>query len=81
MIEDLIGFGDTVIFSIEIYNKKGDNPLSILTLNNKIITLGGSVIKISPATKSNLIDNNENKTSKKVLKMDSDAAKTTEVIP
>ena len=59
--------------------------MSILTLNNKIITLGGSVIKTSPATKSNLIninlDNNENKTPKKVLKMDSDAAKTTEVIP
>ena len=59
--------------------------MSILTLNNKIITLGGSVIKTSPATKSNLInmnlDNNENKTPKKVLKMNSDAAKTTEVIP
>ena len=59
--------------------------MSILTLNNKIITLGGSVIKTSPATKSNLInmnlDNNENKTPKKVLKMDSDVAKTTEVIP
>ena len=59
--------------------------MSILTLNNKIITLGGSVIKTSPATKSNLInmnlDNNENKTPKKVLKIDSDAAKTTEVIP
>lgn len=59
--------------------------MSILTLNNKIITLGGSVIKTSPATKSNLInmnlDNNENKTPKKVLKMDSNAAKTTEVIP
>ena len=59
--------------------------MSILTLNNKIITLGGSFIKTSPATKSNLInmnlDNNENKTPKKVLKMDSDAAKTTEVIP
>ena len=59
--------------------------MSILTLNNKIITLGGSVIKTSPATKSNLInmnlDNNENKTHKKVLKMDSDAAKSTEVIP
>ena len=56
----------------------------ILTLNNKIITLGGSVIKTSPATKSNLInmnlDNNENKTPKKVLKMDGDVAKTTEVI-
>ena len=65
--------------------KKGDNPLSILKLNNKIITLGGSVVKTSPATKSNLInmnlDNNENKTPKKVLKMDSDVAKTTEVIP
>ena len=59
--------------------------MSILTLNNKIITLGGSVIKTSPATKSNLInmnlDNNENKTPKKVSKMDGDAAKTTEVIP
>lgn len=59
--------------------------MSILKLNNKIITLGGSVIKTYPATKSNLInmnlDNNENKTPKKVLKMDSDAAKTTEVIP
>ena len=59
--------------------------MSILKLNNKIITLGGSVIKTSPAKKSNLInmnlDNNENKTPKKVLKMDSDAAKTTEVIP
>ena len=59
--------------------------MSILTLNNKIITLGGSVIKTSPATKSNLInmnlDNNENKTPKKVLKMDGDVAKTTEVIP
>ena len=59
--------------------------MSILTLNNKIITLGGSVIKTSPATKSNLInmnlDNNENKTPKKVLKMDSNIAKTTEVIP
>ena len=59
--------------------------MSILTLNNKIITLGGSVIKTSPATKSNLInmnlDNNENKTLKKVLKMDSDVVKTTEVIP
>ena len=59
--------------------------MSILTLNNKIITLGGSVIKTSPATKSNLInmnlDNNENKTPKKVSKMDSDVAKTTEVIP
>ena len=59
--------------------------MSILKLNNKIITLDGSVIKTSPATKSNLInmnlDNNENKTPKKVLKMDSDAAKTTEVIP
>ena len=59
--------------------------MSILTLNNKIITLGGSVIKTSSATKSNLInmnlDNNENKIPKKVLKMDSDAAKTTEVIP
>ena len=59
--------------------------MSILTLNNKIITLGGSVIKTSPATKSNLInmnlDNNENKTPKKVLKMNSDVAKTTEVIP
>ena len=59
--------------------------MSILTLNNKIITLGGSVIKTSPATKSNLInmnlDNNENKTPKKVSKMDSDAAQTTEVIP
>ena len=59
--------------------------MSILTLNNKIITLDGSVIKTSPATKSNLInmnlDNNENKTPKKVLKMDSDVAKTTEVIP
>ena len=59
--------------------------MSILTLNNKIITLGGSVIKTSPATKNNLInmnlDNNENKTPKKVLKMDSDVAKTTEVIP
>ena len=59
--------------------------MSILTLNNKIITLGGSVIKTSPATKSNLInmnlDNNENKTPKKVLKMDSNVAKTTEVIP
>ena len=58
--------------------------MSILTLNNKIITLGGSVIKTSPATKSNLInmnlDNNENKTPKKVLKMDGDVAKTTEVI-
>ena len=59
--------------------------MSILTLNSKIITLDGSVIKTSPATKSNLInmnlDNNENKTPKKVLKMDSDVAKTTEVIP
>ena len=59
--------------------------MSILTLNNKIITLGGSVIKTSPATKSNLInmnlDNNENKTPKKVSKMDSNVAKTTEVIP
>ena len=59
--------------------------MSILTLNNKIITLSGSVIKTSPATKSNLInmnlDNNENKTPKKVSKMDSDVAKTTEVIP
>ena len=59
--------------------------MSILKLNNKIITLGGNVIKTSPATKSNLInmnlDNNENKTPKKVLKMDNDAAKTTEVIP
>ena len=59
--------------------------MSILTLNNKIITLGGSVIKTSPATKSNLInmnlDNNENKIPKKVSKMDSDAAKTMEVIP
>ena len=59
--------------------------MSILTLNNKIITLGGSVIKTSPATKSNLInmnlDNNENKTPKKVSKMDGDVAKTTEVIP
>ena len=47
--------------------------------------MGGNVIKTSPATKSNLInmnlDNNENKTPKKVLKMDNDAAKTTEVIP
>ena len=59
--------------------------MSIFTLNNKIITLGGSIIKTSPATKSNLInmnlDNNENKTPKKVLKMDGDVAKTTEVIP
>ena len=55
--------------------------MSILTLNNKIITLGGSFIKTSPATKSNLINNNENKTPKKVLKMNSDVAKTTEVIP
>lgn len=59
--------------------------MSILKLNNKIITLGGSVIKTSLTKKSNLInmnlDNNENKTPKKVLKMDSDAAKTTEVIP
>ena len=59
--------------------------MSILTLNNKIITLGGSVIKTSPATKSNLInmnlDNNEDKTPKNVSKMDSDVAKTTEVIP
>ena len=55
--------------------------MSILTLNNKIITFGGSVIKTSPATKSNLINNNENKTPKKVLKMNSDVAKTTEVIP
>ena len=55
--------------------------MSILKLNNKIVTLGGSVIKTSPATKSNLIDNNENKTPKKVLKMNSDVAKTTEVIP
>ena len=59
--------------------------MSILKLNNKIITLGGSVIKTSPAIKSNLInmnlDNNENKTPKKVLKMDGDVAKTTEVIP
>ena len=59
--------------------------MSILKLNNKIITLDGSVIKTSPATKSNLInmnlDNNENKTPKKVSKMDGDVAKTTEVIP
>lgn len=27
---------------------KGDNPLSILTLNNKIITLGGSVLNYTP---------------------------------
>ena len=44
MIEDLIYFDNTVISSIEIYKKKGDNPLSILKLNNKIITLGGSVV-------------------------------------
>ena len=55
--------------------------MSILILNNKIITLGGSIVKTSPATKSNLINNNENKTPKKVLKMNSDVAKTTEVIP
>ena len=59
--------------------------MSILKLNNKIITLDGSVIKTSLAKKSNLIninlDNNENKTPKKVLKMNSDVAKTTEVIP
>ena len=59
--------------------------MSILKLNNKIITLGGSVIKTSLTKKSNLInmnlDSTENKTPKKVLKMDGDVAKTTEVIP
>ena len=55
--------------------------MSILKLNNKIITLDGNVVKTSLAKKSNLIDNNENKTPKKVLKMNSDVAKTTEVIP
>ena len=59
--------------------------MSILKLNNKIITLGGSVIKTSLTKKSNLIhmnlDSTENKTPKKLLKMDGDVAKTTEVIP
>lgn len=44
MIEDLICSYQIVISSIEKHKKKGDNPLSILKLNNKIITLGGSVV-------------------------------------
>ena len=44
MIEDLICFYDTVISSIEKPKKERDNPLNILKLNNKIITLGGSAL-------------------------------------
>lgn len=59
---------------------KGDNPLSILKLNNKIITLGGSVLNYTPPppTKGNLInmnlDGNGNKTYR-VLAMNGNVAK------
>lgn len=52
--------------------------MSILTLNNKIITLGGSVVKVPLATKGNLInmnlDGNGNKTYR-VLAMNGNVAK------
>lgn len=80
MIEDLICFYYTVISSIEMYKKKkGDNPLSILKLNNKIITLGGSVVTaIDYPVKGELInmdlDGNGNKTYR-VLSIDGKVAK------
>ena len=51
--------------------------MSILTLNNKIITLGGRVIKVPLAKKGDLInmdlDGNGNKTYR-ILKMDNNIA-------
>ena len=67
MIEDLIRFYQIVISLIKIYKKERRYPLSILKLNNKIITLGGSVVTaIDYPVKGELInmdlDGNGNKT-------------------
>lgn len=68
---------DNNLFALNL-KKKGDNPLSILKLNNKIITLGGSVVTaIDYPVKGELInmdlDGNGNKTYR-VLKADNTTA-------